>query len=534
MTPETFSSTTELTVRPPTSLLKSSGAGVVRGSQQAALDLAQNYLPASVKGKLWVSHSPMMQFADHLQYLVTYPHGCLEQTISTAFPQLYYADVLQALGENSTANAAQNVETAIRKLYTLQAYDGAMFYWPGGGYTSWWSTVYAAHFLQEAQKAGYEVEQRVLDKMYSYLRAQLSTKQTQAYAFVNAANQRIEKQVVPREVFYSLYVLANADRKEVSRMNYYRKRPDLMTIDSRYLLACTYLLVGDQANYRKLLPEGFDNERSTSELSGSFGSYIRDQALVLNALLESDPGNAQIGVLSKQLTEQLRASRYLNTQERAFAMLALGKLARKGAQSNAKATVVADGKQVGTFDGKPLVLTDEVAGRNVTIQATGDGELYYFWEVEGISATGTYTEEDNFLRVRREFFDRNGNPVSGNRFKQNDLVVVKITLSTVNGIPYVPNVVVTDMLPAGLEIENPRIGGIPSAGWIQNQAFPEHADFRDDRVHFFVAATAQAQSYYYLVRAVTLGTYRMGPVSADAMYYGDYHSYHGAGEVVVQ
>jgi uncharacterized protein YfaS (alpha-2-macroglobulin family) len=54
-------------------------------------------------------------------------------------------------------------------------------------------------------------------------------------------------------------------------------------------------------------------------------------------------------------------------------------------------------------------------------------------------------------------------------------------------------------------------------------------DVRDDRIHFFVDLTYyKPQTYYYAVRAVSPGNYKMGPVSADAMYNGEYHSYNGA------
>jgi uncharacterized protein YfaS (alpha-2-macroglobulin family) len=40
-------------------------------------------------------------------------------------------------------------------------------------------------------------------------------------------------------------------------------------------------------------------------------------------------------------------------------------------------------------------------------------------------------------------------------------------------------------------------------------------------------------NYYYLVRAVTPGTFQMGPVGADAMYNGEYHSYSGGGIITI-
>ena len=46
--------------------------------------------------------------------------------------------------------------------------------------------------------------------------------------------------------------------------------------------------------------------------------------------------------------------------------------------------------------------------------------------------------------------------------------------------------------------------------------------------HFFVNTTSAKQNDYYAVRAVSLGQFKQGPVSADAMYNGEIHSYHGA------
>jgi alpha-2-macroglobulin len=94
--------------------------------------------------------------------------------------------------------------------------------------------------------------------------------------------------------------------------------------------------------------------------------------------------------------------------------------------------------------------------------------------------------------------------------------------------------VITDMLPAGFEIENPRTKEIPGMDWIKDASTPTALDVRDDRINLFVDLTGTRQTYYYAVRAVSPGLYHMGPVSADAMYNGEYHSYHGAGTIVVK
>ena len=122
--------------------------------------------------------------------------------------------------------------------------------------------------------------------------------------------------------------------------------------------------------------------------------------------------------------------------------------------------------------------------------------------------------------------------ISGNTFKQNDLIIVQITLEKSYSND-VDNIVITDMLPAGFEIENPRTKEIPGMDWIKNESTPTAMDVRDDRINLFVNAYDDKQTYYYAVRAVSPGVYKMGPVSADAMYNGEYHSYNGAGTIKV-
>jgi len=58
-------------------------------------------------------------------------------------------------------------------------------------------------------------------------------------------------------------------------------------------------------------------------------------------------------------------------------------------------------------------------------------------------------------------------------------------------------------------------------------------DIRDDRIIYFTDVNAQWKHYYYMARVVSEGSYFMGPVSAEAMYDGTFHSSSGAGMVVV-
>ena len=531
---EKFTDETEMTIRPPSSLIKQSGSGQIAAGSTEKIALTADLIPSSMQGKLLVSRSPIIQFADDLDYLLGYPHGCVEQTVSKAFPQLYFSDLVKSIGvkRKSLEDPNYNVQEAIRKLSAMQLNNGSLSYWLGGYEESWWGTVYAAHFLNEAKKAGFEVNNSMLDKMYGYLQQKVKEKTSYDYNYYDNGAYRT-KQIPAKEIFYSLYILSTVGRQDLSIMNYYKSNKNSLALDSRYLLASTYQILGDQASARTLLPAAFEGEKSVNSFGGSFYSYTRDMAISLNALIDSDPNNPQVGILAQHLSKQMKEQRYLSTQERAFAFIALGKIAKKVNESNITGEITADGKSVGSYKGGTLVLTKNLAGSTIEIAAKGTGALYYFWEIEGLSVDGKVKEEDNFIRVRKTFYDRNGRLMSGTTFDQNDLVVVKITIATTDKSS-VDNVVITDILPAGFEIENPRLSESADMQWIKDNSTPEHFDIRDDRINLFTAVTGSVKSYYYVVRAVSKGSFIMGPVSADAMYNGEYHSYNGAGVIRVK
>ena len=529
---EKFVEENDITIRPSASVQKAFLNGSIASGTTKKLNLLTgNFIPSSTSKQLIISRSPIVEFGDQLKNLIQYPYGCTEQTVSAAFPQLYYGDLadLMNLKENGRAFANYNVQEAIRKIKTRQLYNGAVTLWDGEGTESWWATVYSAHFLLEAKKAGYDNDADLINKMLEYLSNRVRSRTTVPYYY----NGSLNKQIAPKEMAYSLFVLALAGKPEIGTMNYYKQNTANLALDSRYLLSAAYAIAGDRSKFNELLPKSFTGEIAVKENGGSFASDVRDEAIALYAIMEVDPGNTQAGVMAAHVSTALKSRQYLSTQERAFGLLALGKIARETAGNTSTASIKADGKVVANFSGKTMVIDNRsLQGKELEITVAGKGKLYYTYQSSGISATGEYKEEDNFIKVRKQFFDRRGNPIQGRTFKQNDLIIIAITVDK-SYSSAIENVVITDMLPAGFEIENPRIREIPGMSWIKNDYSPTHRDIRDDRVNLFVDLYQLKQTYYYAVRAVSPGNFKMGSVMADAMYQGEIHSYHGAGMVRV-
>jgi uncharacterized protein YfaS (alpha-2-macroglobulin family) len=530
---EKYTDETDMAIRPASPLLKNSGSGAVNGNSIARFAIgAADFLPGSTSYVLMAGRSPVMQVADQLSKLVQYPYGCTEQVVSAAFPQLYYSDLAELLQKNkaSKPNANANIQEAIRKIKMRQLYNGGLMLWDNESTESWWTTIFAAHFLLEAGKAGYDIDKSLTETMLAYINNKLKNKETILYIY----NRDQQKKIAPKEVAYSLYVLAMAGAPNISAMNYYKAHPEILSLDSRYLLSAAYAVAGDKSRFIELLPSSFSGEESLAQTGGSFYSDVRDEAIALNVLVDVDPANRQVPVMARHVADKLKRRTWLSTQESVFSFLALGKLARASAKSTVTANIKINGKQAATAGAEPVRLASAEAGiTNIEIITKGEGQMYYWWQSEGLSATGNFTEEDNYLKVRRNFFDRYGRMVSGNEFEQNALVIIQVTLEkSYSGS--VENIVITDMIPAGFEIENPRTKEIPGMDWIKDASNPVQLDVRDDRINLFVDLHSSRQTYYYAVRAVSPGVYKMGPVSADAMYNGEYHSYHGSGTIKVR
>lgn len=531
---ETFTDETDISVRPAASLQKRFNSGIVTAGSSKALSFADNFMPGTFSGSLIIANSPLVQFSKNLSFLIHYPYGCVEQTVSAAFPQLYYADFVKTLtgSDNTDINPNYNVQQAILKLQSMQLSNGALSYWPGADYESWWGSIFAAHFLLEAQKAGFDVNQPAVNRLLDYIRFRLKKKETVQFYY----NGNQVRSIVAKEVPYSLYVLALANQPEPSTMNYYKGNSGMLSNDEKYLLAAAFALSGQRDKARQTLPPAFGNEKADPQFGGSFYSYTRDKALSLFALLDIDPENPQVAELALQLSSELQTNDFLNTQENVFSVLALGKIARTAVATTGEAQVTANGRQVASTKGAPVKIDlKDLLNQSLQVKATGKGQFYYFQETEGISTDGSIKEEDKYMSVRREYYNRSGTRITSNTFKQNDLIVVKLTIAAQYRRD-IENVVVTDMLPAGLEIENTRLNNMPDLKWVtdsKNKSEPDYMDVRDDRINIFTTAAAAPKTFYYMLRAVSPGTYKLGPVQADAMYNGMFHSYNGAGIVRV-
>jgi uncharacterized protein YfaS (alpha-2-macroglobulin family) len=249
---------------------------------------------------------------------------------------------------------------------------------------------------------------------------------------------------------------------------------------------------------------------------------------MLNVLLEIEPSNKQVPFIIRYLSGRMKEM--YSTQETAFALLALGKAAKLTSNSNVKVDISADKNNIGSFNGKDINIPLDLNTSTLSFKTSGQGEVYYFQNTQGVK-TGEVKEVNSHMKVTRTYYDcRTKSIISGNRFYQGQMIACRITLQGYN--IQADNIAVTDLLPAGFEIENPRLANTQLQDW-KSTLNVKYMDIRDDRLILFTNVENNIRDYYYFIRVVNQGKFQLPVISAEAMYQPEIKSITGRGMVVV-
>jgi uncharacterized protein YfaS (alpha-2-macroglobulin family) len=176
-----------------------------------------------------ISTFPPINLEERLRYLIRYPHGCIEQTVSSVFPQIYLSELTE-LTRTQKDDIQKHVEAAIQKLRKFQLPNGGFTYWPGRQQNDDWGSNYAGHFLLEAKKKGYYVPPVMLNQWKEYQR-----KSSNSWKPSSRRTDLIQA--------YRLYTLALAQIPELGAMNRLRER-NLSDPTVRWQLASAFFSQG--------------------------------------------------------------------------------------------------------------------------------------------------------------------------------------------------------------------------------------------------------------------------------------------------
>lgn len=516
---ESWSQQTELSIRPTASYQTSQLAGVVSSGETKTLaGYASEWLPGSLSAQLVVGPVSGLDVSRLVGEVVNYPYGCSEQVTTRGFAMLNYEQLIKTTGIRLPGNqpVPELIIESIRLIESRQTYSGGILLWPGMDTPDLWTSVYAAHFLTEAKRAGYAVDHRILNKLKDFIRSVSRDRENESILYFEGNSTKWVK--VPRRVnLYALFVLARDGDPDIGSMNYYRSNSKDLTRESMILLASAYGQNGDQVSFNSLLPTGLGGMQMPRESGQSWASDVRNLAMNLYAIRLVDPSHSSVPLLQSSLNAILKKEKWFSTQEIGFILLA-ARLANSESSLDYVPVKIAGIPGEKDFRNTPVSVPIKPETAVKLVGGTGKTPTPYTILLSGIPVGTDPDPVDAGMTVRKQFFDRQGKPLSGNQVEQGDLIVFKLTLQNATGVR-IDNVVINDLLPAGFEIENPRLKGKSDMSWLGEFERADYLDIRDDRLLLFTHAPASGKmTFYYMVRAVTAGDFKLPGVVAEAMY----------------
>ncbi len=167
----------------------------------------------------------------------------------------------------------------MQKLPAFQLDNGGFGYWPGAVVVNEWGTNYAGHFMLKAESEGYSLTHWVERQM-----AEFSANSRPKLEFVRCYRNGIYYRGYDFIQAYRLYTLALAGSPDLGAMNRLREKGE-KSAEVAWRLAAAYVLAGQPEAARELV-NGLTTEISDyRELGGTFGSALRDKAMILETLV---------------------------------------------------------------------------------------------------------------------------------------------------------------------------------------------------------------------------------------------------------
>ncbi len=500
-----------LDVRPATQILTRRTVRALAKGETLTLsnDLFADFVPGTGRAGLSVAVSTSLDAATLLNALDRYPFGCSEQIASRAMAMLYVNELAAQAQLSPDGDVDQRIKDAIPRLLARQGSNGSFGLWSVGGDDPWLDA-YVTDFLTRARARGFDVPQSAytlaIDRLRNYV----------ASAGEPSRNGG-------RELAYALYVLARNGAAPVGDLRYIAdvKLSDVATPIAKAQIAAALAMVGDKVRADSAYLAALDAIAPQPKLDlgrADFGSALRDSAALVTLASEGRAPQKTIDDAVLRIDAARTLTTSTSTQENAWLVLAARALAK---QLNAiSLSVNAETRQGALYRN---LRPDDLAS-SYKVQNNGDGNVQAVVSVSGSPLTPEPAAENGF-KIERSYHTLTGETADPSKARQNQrfVVVLKVTEPQ----PQFGRVIVADYLPAGFEIDNPRLvssGETSTLDWITDGAEPVNSEFRDDRFTAAFDRSAESSPVFtvaYVVRAVSPGRYVLPQAKVEDMYRPD-------------
>jgi alpha-2-macroglobulin len=512
-----------LDVKPATQILARRSIRTLAKGESLTLtaDIFSDLVPGTGTVSLSASLSTALDAATILQALDRYPYGCSEQITSRAMPLLYVNELAAGAHLAMDGNIDDRIRTAIDRLLARQGSNGSFGLWSAGGDDAWLDA-YVTDFLTRAREKGFAVPDVLFKNALDRIRNSV----------VNANEPEKDG---GRDLAYGLYVLARNGAAPIGDLRYLAdtKLNNLATPIAKAQLAAALALVGDRLRAERVYAAALDslNPKPVLEYGRTdYGSQLRDAAALVSLGAEGNASKATISQAVAQVEVARGLTPYTSTQENAWMVLAARALAKETVSLDVNGDVV----KTALYRSYKAA---EMAGGPFKLTNTGDAPVQVVVSVSGAPVVPEPAASNGFA-IERAYYTLDGKPADVTKAKQNDrfAVVLKITEPK----PEYGHIMVSDYLPAGLEIDNPNLVSSGESGtleWIEDGVDAADTEFRDDRFTAAIDRATNSKSVFtvaYVVRAVSPGKYVLPQAYVEDMYNPSRYGRTGTGNMEVR
>ncbi len=456
----------------------------------------------SNKARLEVSSMPTINLNGRLQFLIQYPHGCVEQTTSSVFPQLFLNDVVD-LDANRKTLIQKNITAGITRLGSFQLSNGGLSYWQGNTTADDWGTSYAGHFLIEAEKKGYVLPINFKSKWTSY-----QQKEAKQWRFEQKYGNDLAQA-------YRLYTLALAGNADLSSMNRLRETKGISN-ESKLRLAAAYVLAGQKsAGQNLLLRTSIDSESSDYNYY-YYGSSERNRAMALETMLLLGQKQKAFSMATK-LAKEMSANQWMSTQTTAYCLYAMSQFAASNGPKGINIQFSKNGKGETISTQKTIAdrsLVVQTGSNSITLKNNKSNTIYVRVLNTGILPIGQENVIQSDVSAAIVFKNRKGGVINVSKISQGTEFIAEVTIKNQRN-ESVQNVALSQILPSGFEIVNTRFTDYGDA----TNNIADYIDIRDDRTNFYFGMKArETKVFRILLNASYLGNYYLPGLQCEAMY----------------
>jgi uncharacterized protein YfaS (alpha-2-macroglobulin family) len=520
------------------------------------IDIPEERISTSTRLTLRLTPSLAAQIREALPYLVDYPYGCVEQTMSRYLPAVVVARTFQELNiprdELLTQRLPEVLKAGLKRLSDFQNPDGSWGWWKGGPPDDY-MTAHVMYGLTLARAADVAVPDDVFNRGMACMAGAVK-----AAASVEPPTSDWQGYLRQRQLHalaYQTLVLAMNRQLPHEAVEPLWNQRDALSPAGLAMLGRTLARVGDPERAKTVLrnlmnfavaADANDTLHWESRPGGTgywwwWNDRVEATAMALEAFIEIAPESPEIDRAVKWLVLNRRGSQWKSTKDTGLAVLALTDVLRQR-RPDAEPTqvTVTMGRDVTreysfTKDNfytpaPPIVLegADVLGGRlPVQIEVQGRAPVYYTLTAEYFTQEEPITKSGHEVYVERTFercasseksadgtlHDRWEPLHDGDTLASGDRIRVTLAIRALNDYEYL---VFEDPKPAGCEPVQVQ------SGWGCHGTLCGYTEFRDKWVAFFVDHLAQGEHRIdYELRAETPGTFHVLPARGYAMYFPD-------------